>query len=173
MTEFLVRGPAGARTAASIREEARRAQVLADQLAHEAGRAQQAEIEATRPRMPEIEAGEPGFLTFTKYMSGREYTYAAVGWKLNRGSTARFVITHRAEGSRYTASSEGNGRFTWEGLLAFIGEANWGSLRVLVPGEAIVAPGGLPPVVETIGSFGQVLGTHRVPDSSTGGDPYQ
>ena len=56
------------------------------------------------------------------------------------------------------------GRYNWAGLLAFIGEANWGTLRQVETTLSLVNPDKVGPVKETVGTYGRVLGTEAVED---------
>lgn len=115
--------------------------------------------EARKPKMPNVEGG-PAFVTFTRYLSGREYAYAAVGWRVGR--SVRWSVTGRQGGD-----GVGVDRYNWPGLLQFVGDANWPSIRPLVPGEPLIAPEDAPPVVERMGDYGRVLSS-EIP---TGGLP--
>ena len=102
-------------SAAWLRDQA--AQLLA-----QAGEAERAEAralmlarEAARPQMPEVTDDQPVVVGFGKYQSGREYAFAALGFR--EGRSVRWVVT----------GSETR-RFNWPGLLEFIGEANWPTL---------------------------------------------
>lgn len=117
------------------------------------------EIEKARtPQMPDVNDDGPQVVTFTRYMGGREYSYAAVGWRLGR--SVRWSVTGQAES-----------RFNWPGLLAFIGEANWSSLA-LVTDRVLIGPpeSQEPPVVEAMGRYGRVQRT-TVADRTLG-DPF-
>lgn len=109
--------------------------------------------EAAKPKMPSVENG-PAFVTFTRYLSGREYTYAAVGWRVGRSV-------------RWSVTGQDRERFNWPGLLQFVGDANWPSLTVLTPGDPLITPEAAPPVVERMGQFGRVLSS-EIPT----GDPH-
>lgn len=112
--------------------------------------------QARKPKQPEVGSDTPAYVVFTKYMSGREYAYAAVGWR--QGHSIRWSITGQA-GIRYT----------WTSLLRFIGEANWSSLHLVNDTVRIgPPPGEEPPVVEVMGSFGTVKGTYPVTDTGPG-----
>ena len=137
------------RTSAKIVAEARRARVIADKLAQQALDASRAELEASRPKCPNVTEGAPTFVTFTKYQAGREYAYAAVGWRTGR--SIRWAVTG--------ATTE---RYNWRGLLAFIGEANWSTIRVVTDQEYLLESGDEPPVAEEMGSYGRVLSTRTV-----------
>lgn len=137
-------------TAASLREEAAKARQIADELARQATVAARLEKEAATPREPEVEPGLPEFVMFSRYESGRVYTYAAIGWVEGRGRTR---IT------RWAVTGSETRRFNWPGLLAFIGEGNWSTLYQFTDTVALRAPGGEPPVAERMGRYGRVLGT--------------
>lgn len=136
-------------TAAKMREEAARAREIADQLARDAAAATAAEIEASRPRCPTIAEGDNPVIYFTKYQAGREYGYAAIGWRTGR--SVRWAVTGNT-----------TDRFNWPGLLAFIGEANWPSIVRMTGAEHLLPPGAEPPVAEQMGRYGRVLGTRTV-----------
>jgi hypothetical protein len=143
-------------SAAELRRRAQEARQEADRLAREANAAQQAELAASRPQMPSVGGvGDRAIVSFTRYQSGREYNYAALGWRL--GNSVRWVVT----------GSETR-RFNWPGLLDFIGEANWPSLHLMAEHRLLgPLPGAEPAVAETMGAFGRVLGT-----SAVGEGPY-
>lgn len=104
--------------------------------------------EEARPKMPPLAEGESATVIFTKYQAGREYHYAAVGWR--QGRSVRWAVTGQT-----------TDRLNWPGLLQFIGEANWPSLRVVTDTENIgPSPDEEAPVAERMGSFGRVLGTY-------------
>ncbi|QPX62202.1 hypothetical protein PBI_INDLOVU_88 [Mycobacterium phage Indlovu] len=138
-------------TASELRRQAAEARELAERLAREAAEAALAEAEARRPKMPEVSADVRPIIGFTKYQSGKEYHYAARGWR--EGRSIRWAVT----------GSESR-RFNWPGLLDFIGEANWPSIVVMTAGEHLVAEGQEPPVAERMGAFGRVVGTESVVD---------
>lgn len=148
-------------TAAKLREEAAKAREIADQLAADAAAATAAEAEARRPKMPPVDAdGLATVITFVKYQSGREYNYAAVGWRVGRN--VRWSVT-----GTYT------GRYNWPGLLAFIGEANWHSIAVVTETRKLLPPELEPPVVEQMGGYGRVIGTQSVePGGQFAQSPY-
>ncbi|AYP70074.1 hypothetical protein I5G62_gp88 [Mycobacterium phage CRB2] len=134
-------------TAAELRRQAAQAREIAEQLARDASAATRAELEASRPKCPVlIGEGDSAMVGFTRYQSGREYRYAAIGWRTGR--SVRWMVT-----------GEETRRFNWPGLLAFIGEANWSSLVRLVEGERLLPEGVEPPVAEEMGRFGRVLGS--------------
>ncbi|AYB69133.1 hypothetical protein SEA_EAGLEHORSE_85 [Mycobacterium phage Eaglehorse] len=55
----------------------------ARELRRQAALLAQAQLEASRPRMPELGGeGDHAVVSFTKYQSGREYRYAAIGWRV-------------------------------------------------------------------------------------------
>ena len=135
-------------TARELAIEAARAREIADQLARDAAEAARAEEDARRPKMPSVAEGAPVIVAFTKYMSGREYNYAAVGWRVGR--SVRWMITGDDD------------RRNWPGLLAFIGEANWPSLRTMITGSFMLPEGSEPAVVERMGAFGRVRATESV-----------
>lgn len=132
-------------TAAKLREEAAKAREIAEQLARDAAAATAAEAEASRPRCPTIGEGEHVFVGFERYQSGRAYVYAAIGWRTGRN--VRWAITGNE-----------TRRFNWPGLLAFIGESNWGTLHRMNMGERLLPEGLEPPIAERMGSYGRVTG---------------
>ncbi|AGT12824.1 hypothetical protein REPROBATE_88 [Mycobacterium phage Reprobate] len=133
-------------TAAQLRAEAARARSIAEELTRQAAEQAIAEEEARKPKMPRVAQGEHPVVAFERYQSGRNYNYAAVGWR--DGRSVRWAVT----------GQEGR-RFNWPGLLQFIGEANWATLRSLVDGDSLLPEGVEPPVAEEMGAFGRVLGT--------------
>ncbi|UXE04459.1 hypothetical protein SEA_FUNSIZED_88 [Mycobacterium phage Funsized] len=139
-------------SAAELRREAAKAREIADELARQAAEAAVAEREASRPKMPVIPAGEARVVTFTRYQSGREYAYAALGWR--EGRSYRWAVT----------GSETR-RFNWPGLLDFIGEANWASLAFVTAATPILPPGAEPPVAEEMARYGRVRRTVPVYDA--------
>lgn len=72
-------------SAASLQAQADQAARIAQDLAEQAAAARRAELEASRPKEPPVEAGLPEFVMFSRYQSGRVYTYAAIGWVEGRG----------------------------------------------------------------------------------------
>ncbi|AYD82074.1 hypothetical protein I5G60_gp82 [Mycobacterium phage Saguaro] len=135
-------------SAAQLREEARKAREIADQLATAARDATAAEAAARRPKEP-TPGDEPEYVVFRRYTSGREYHYAAVGWRI--GNTVRWAVT-----------GQETRRFNWAGLLEFIGETNWNSIRVVTDTLAVLPPGAEPPAAEYMGAFGKVKRTESV-----------
>lgn len=133
-------------SAAELRRQAAQAREIADQLARDAAAAAVAEREASRPKMPQIMDGAPTCVTFTKYQAGREYAYAAVGWRTGRSI-------------RWAVTGSTTDRFNWPGLLDFIGEANWSTLRVVTDQEYVLSPEAEPPAAEKMGSYGRVVDT--------------
>ncbi|ABE67485.1 hypothetical protein PBI_QYRZULA_75 [Mycobacterium phage Qyrzula] len=122
----------------------------ARELRRQAALLAQAQLEASRPRMPELGGeGDHAVVSFTKYQSGREYRYAAIGWRVGR--SVRWAVT-----------GETTSRYNWNGLLEFIGEANWPSLYLMVVDKLLgPTPGNEPPVSEKMGPFGRVESTRR------------
>jgi len=115
--------------------------------------------EARRPVEPDASEGAV-YVAFSKYQSGREYAYAAVGWAVGRQQ--RWAIT-RLHGS------DGPTRYNWAALLQFMGEANWGTLQLLAPhGDPLVPAGNEPPAVEVMGNYGRVVGTRAQPFAGPG-----
>ena len=141
------------KSAADLAVEAARARAIADELARQA--ADQARVErlARTPKEPELEPGLPEFVMFTKYQSGRVYTYAAVGWAEGRG---------RTQVNRWAITGQEARRFNWAALLKFVGESNWGSLRVFTDARPLLDPGSEPEVAEVMGAFGKVERTEDV-----------
>lgn len=136
-------------SAAQLRQQAADARRIAVELAQQAQAAAAAELEASRPREPVISDEDCPVVYFTRYQSGREYHYAAVGWR--QGQHRRWAVTG-AE----------TRRFNWSGLLAFVGEANWPTLVQMTGGAHLLPAGAEPPVAERMGPFGRVLGTESV-----------
>jgi hypothetical protein len=137
-------------TSAELDAQARKARAIADELAAQALAARRAELEASRPKMPEVDAADSTpVVVFSKYQSGREYHFAAIGWR--QGRSVRWAVT-----------GEETDRFNWPGLLNFIGEANWGTLRHVVTTVPLLPPGAEPPVAEKMGAFGRVIRTDTV-----------
>ncbi|QFP94708.1 hypothetical protein I5G59_gp88 [Mycobacterium phage LilMcDreamy] len=134
-------------SAAQLRAEADRARRVADELTRQAAEQAVAEEEARKPKMPAVEEGESVYVAFDRYQSGRNYAYAAVGFRTGR--SVRWAVT-----------GEETRRFNWPGLLAFVGEANWVTLRRLSgDGESLLPEGYEPAVAEEMGRFGRVVGT--------------
>ena len=140
-------------TAAQLRAEAARARALADEMTRQAAEMAVAEEEARKPQCPKVEENVPVFVTFTRYLNGREYAYSAVGWRIGR--SVRWAVTGSEER-----------RFNWPALLQFVGEANWSTLQRVTAQEPILTPGGEPPVAEVMGRYGRVQGTEVVDDDS-------
>lgn len=136
-------------TPATLLAAADAAEAAARDMRREAAQLALAAEEARRPRMPAIGGeGDRAIVSFTKYQSGREYNYAAIGWR--QGRSVRWAIT-----------GETTDRFNWPGLLRWVGEANWPSLQLMVESESL-APDSEPAVRERMGSFGRVLATTGV-----------
>ena len=140
-------------TSAELTRQAHEARVLADELARRALAARHAEEAARRPKMPTVSVGAPVVVTFSKAQSGRVYSFAAVGFRISTGMPVRWAVT-----------GEETRRFNWSGLLNFIGEANWPTLRVMNDGDLLVPEGTEPPVAERMGNYGRVLSTDLVQD---------
>lgn len=115
-----------------------------------AAKAAQEARDARKPKMPTVTAEEPAYVAFARYQAGRNYHYAAVGWR--DGRNVRWMVTGAT-----------TNRFNWPGLLQWIGEANWPTLCPLTPGEPMVAPGDEPPVAEEMGNYGRVARTVTYP----------
>jgi len=150
------------KTSAELQEEALTAQRIADELRRQAIEARQLEKDARTPKMPDVVPSINGMPTatvlFTRYQSGRVYGYAAVGWRVG-ARTVRWAVT-----------GEETRRFTWAGLLEFIGEANWTSLHV-VSDLDYIGPASEPPVAEVMGRFGKVERTEDVVSPVVGYGP--
>lgn len=142
-------------TSAQLLSEAKRAQAVAEELLAQAGALALAEEAARRPQQPDLSEG-PATVTFTKYQSGREYHYAAVGWRIGRSE-------------RWTVTGQNTDRLNWAGLLAFVGESNWPTLAQVMAIRPMMTPGTEPPIAERMGRFGTVIGVVRVDNS---GDPF-
>lgn len=134
------------RTAAELQAEANQAAAVAKELARQAATARAAEEAASRPQMPEVAEGDCPVVYFTKYQGGREYHYAAIGWRVGR--SVRWAVTGQV-----------TDRMNWPGLLVFIGKANWPSLVHMTGGAHLLPAGAEPPVAERMGSFGRVHST--------------
>lgn len=133
-------------TPATLLAAAEAAEAAARDMRREAAQLALAAEEARRPRMPEIGgADDHAIVSFTKYQSGREYNYAAIGWR--QGHSVRWTIT-----------GETTDRFNWPGLLRWIGEGNWPSIQLMVEAESL-APQVESAVQERMGAFGRVVGT--------------
>ena len=131
--------------------EASHLQAKAAQL--RAAAAEQARLaeEARKPKMPDLpNHGDVQAILFTKYQGGREYHYAALGWRI--GHSIRWTVTGAC-----------TDRFSWAGLLEFVGEANWSSLAVVETARSIgPTPGNEGPVAERMGESGRVTRTEDV-----------
>lgn len=140
-------------TAATLQAQADTAARIAKDLAQQAAAARRAEIEASRPQMPDVGGeGDRAIVCFTKYQSGREYNYAAIGWR--QGRSVRWAVTGQT-----------TDRMNWPGLLSFIGEANWPSLHSMTEDRLLgPLPGQEAPVRERMGSYGRVLSQEHVAD---------
>lgn len=111
---------------------------------------------ARRPVMPEIvNPGDSAVVVFNRYQSGKDYGYAAHGWR--EGSAVRWVVT-----------GQNTERFNWPGLLEWIGEANWHSLHVVTDVKRIGPdPEDDTPLREVMGKYGRVERTEAL-----GVDPF-
>lgn len=136
-------------TAAELRAESRRLARLAREAELEEARQRVLEREARKPAEPGINA----VITFSKVQSGRTYNYAALSFPVG-GTQRRWAITNTVTG--------GEGRYTWSGLLDFIGEANWTSIHQATAFTPVTPIE--PPVVERMGPFGRVTSTENVED---------
>lgn len=141
------------KSAAELRSEAIALVAQADSLERNEAFARQLAEYERRPKAPKLKDGEARIIAFERYLSGRGYVYAAVGWR--QGSNTRWCVTA-------TGRAEQGGRYNWQGLLKFIGEANWGTIREMLYGEPLIAPADEPAVVEQIGPYGRVAGTYDV-----------
>lgn len=135
-----------------MRAEARRLMRKAAALEREAAERARRELEARKPEEPDLSEG-PVTVTFNRYLSGRVYTHAAVGWRVGT-RMSRWVITSSAPAD--------NGRYTWNGLLNFIGEANWVTLAKVTEVEPLITSEDAPAAKETVGPYGTVLSTEPV-----------
>lgn len=140
-------------SAATLQQQADQAARIAKDLATQAAAARRAELEASRPQQPNLADYPHPVVYFTRYRSGREYSYAAIGWR--EGNSVRWAIT-----------GNDTRRYNWSGLLNFIGEANWASIIHMTGGVPILPPGAEPPVAERMGRYGRVEGTETVTDTS-------
>lgn len=152
--------------ARALREQAAAQLAEASRLEAAAAEAERAAREALKPKEPDL-LGGPVFVTFTKYQSGRLYTYAAVGWLVLPGDVAQGRRSLQYNTGRWSVTGREAERYNWPGLLDFVGEANWPTLTLLTLGDALIAADAAPPVVEKLGRFGRVLAS----ETPTGGDP--
>jgi hypothetical protein len=153
------------KTPEELRTEARSYRIEAAAVEAEADRLEQAALEAAKPKEPDLLGGAT-IVTFTKYESGRIYSYAAVGWRLDRRQS-RWAITASVKPARsgYGSSRvvvDEHGRYTWSGLLSFIGEANWPSIARVASVEYLLGDRAEPSVREVMGTYGKVAGTENV-----------
>ena len=145
----------GKTDAQTLQAQADQAARIARELAEQAAAARQAEEAARRPQEPAVEAGLPEFVMFSRYESGRVYTYAAIGWQEGRG---------RTRVTRWAVTGQETRRFNWPGLLAFIGEANWHTLYQFTDSRSLLPAGAEPPVAEEMARYGRVRRTVLVYD---------
>lgn len=143
--------------ASDLRAEAARIIDAAERLEREERAAIIAAREARKPKEPPIGS----VIRFEKPQSGRCYHYAAISFPVGREGSGyrarRWAITNTVTGV--------TGRYTWAGLLEFIGEANWTTIELWsVEGTKLVDPVDEPAVVERMGPYGQVRGTEVVED---------
>lgn len=146
-------------TSMELREQAHRMAREAEALRTQAAEMDRAAEEARRPKMPEVTTDTSPVVTFSKWMNGVDYRFAAVGFR--KGAQVRWMVTG-AE----------TRRFTWSGLLSWIGEANWSTMVHLTGGHGIgPLPGSAdePAVAEEMGPFGRVKSTEAVRDYPPGG----
>lgn len=130
-------------TAAELRREAAESAARAKRLRVEAAEIERAERLARTPRMPHIPDGEHRVVLFEKLMSGRSYGFAAVGWRI--GGQVRWTVT----------GNDGEYRHNWAGLLAYVGETNWSTIRLVTGTSPLLAPGDEPAASEKMGPFGK------------------
>lgn len=139
-----------------LRQEAFRLVEQAERLEREQRAAIIAAREARKPKEPPVGA----VIRFEKVQSGRSYHYAAISFPVGvtaNSRSRRWAITNTVTGV--------SGRYTWAGLLEFIGEANWTTIELWsVEGTKLVDPVDEPTVVERMGPYGQVRGTEVVED---------
>lgn len=134
--------------ARGLREEAAEATARAKQLRAEAAEIERAEREAAQPKEPAMASGEHRVVLFEKYMSGCNYGFAALGWRID--NQTRWTVT----------GSDGVVRHNWKSLLNFIGEANWSTLRMVTGTSPLLAPGAEPAASERMGPFGRPYEDH-------------
>lgn len=123
--------------------------------------------EDAKPREPDLSNG-PVHLSFVRDLRDRAYTYGAVGFRRAVGlygrdrieCSVRWVITASRIGVAQGAKEAG--RYNWNGLLEFIGEANWPTIRMMTPGDFLFGAKDAPPMVERMGDYGSVLRTDRL-----------
>lgn len=126
-------------TPQSLREQAAELSRLALEMIKQAEAAEQKARDAAKPAEPAIGPNRPAFVTFVRRLGDIEYTYAAVGVKLISGAM-RWYPTGRMRPAR---STDTLGR-SWEGLLDWIGESQWHTVRrlTLAPALDVTASGG-------------------------------
>ena len=122
-------------TPQSLRASAAELNRLALELIKQADAEEKKARDAAKPAEPEVGPDRPAFVTFTRRLSGIEYTYAAVGVKLGCGAV-RWYPTGRSHPSTLARS--------WEGLIDWIGESQWHTVRRLekAPPLEVHASGG-------------------------------
>lgn len=140
-------------TAQELRERAAEAVAHATRLREEALAIERAERAARTPKMPTVEFDDAATITFTKVHKGRIYHYSAVGWRL--GNLSDHAV-------RWAVTGSEDRRFNWPGLLAWIGETNWLSIKIVTEATPILDPDDEPPAAETMGSFGRVKSVDTV-----------
>lgn len=158
------------RTAAELAQEAAYLRSRAAEVAREAVEAQKVEYaaaqaarDARKPKAPNL-AGGPVVVLFDKVMIGRTYSYAAIGWSYG-GNSSRWAITaSRDPRTSRPSTVDAHGRYTWNALLEFVGEANWATLRRVTDVQYLITPEDEPAVVEKIGDCGRVTATENVED---------
>ncbi|AGU92001.1 hypothetical protein ADAWI_89 [Mycobacterium phage Adawi] len=141
--------PSQLMSAAALRSQAAQLLEQASQVDRAVAEAELARREARKPKQPALGgAGDRAVVAFTKYQAGREYAYAAVGWRV--GGAVRWTVT-----------GQNTDRMNWAGLLQFIGEANWPSLHLMTESELLgPMPDDEAPVAERMGAYGRVLGSY-------------
>ena len=141
--------PATVPSAAQLRAQAAAFLEQAAEVERAEARALLLAREEAKPKVPQLSDGV-AVVTFSRYQSGRNYNYAALGWR--DGAAIRWVVTGHEKR-----------RFNWPGLLEFIGEANWPTLHQVTetvrigPDPALEAP-----VAEVMGDYGRVQRTEAV-----------
>ncbi|AVO24752.1 hypothetical protein SEA_MAGIC8_96 [Mycobacterium phage Magic8] len=146
-------------TPADLLAAAAEAEKAAAAFRRQAAEIARAAEEARRPKMPTVQTGVSVVVTFRRYTSGREYNYAAIGWRT--GTSVRWAVTGTE-----------TRRFNWAGLLDFIGEANWHTLAEVTQTRTVLASGVEPPVAEVMGRYGEVLRTERPASPFVGDSRY-
>jgi hypothetical protein len=138
-------------SAAELRAQAAQAKRVAAELEQQAALATRAEADALKPKMPAADVDTHPVVTFSRYQSGREYNYAAIGFRIGR--QVRWAVTGKE-----------TRRFNWPGLLAFIGEANWATLELVCASGSLLPEGAEPAVAERMARFGKVVSSEVLED---------